>query len=84
MSAFATHIIFIYIGLDGLPGARGDQGLPGVGLPGEPGIRGEPGIEGIPGIRGPPGLKGDNGVPGFPGMKGEKVGCLTNVFVSKV
>jgi hypothetical protein len=52
---------------------KGDQGLPGVGIPGESGIPGERGRDGAPGLPGMKGERGQQGLPGFPGMKGDRV-----------
>lgn len=57
-------------GTPGLPGQKGNVGLPGFGLPGPPG---EPGligssVPGPPGFPGQKGIKGQSGLPGQPGM----------------
>lgn len=72
---FSTSILFCLSafplpGPNGLPGEKGNAGLPGFG---HPGPLGEPGITGpsVPGPRGLPGQKGiKGGQPGLPGQHG--------------
>ena len=66
------------MGPQGLPGEKGDPGLPGEpgpqgdpGLPGETGPQGDPGLPGEPGPQGKPGLPGEPGPQGDPGLPGE-------------
>lgn len=73
---FPTPILFCLSasslpGAHGLPGEKGDAGLPGFGRPGppgEPGVIGPsgPGPLGLPGQKG---IKGQRGLPGQPGIE---------------
>ncbi|TRZ27006.1 hypothetical protein HGM15179_000051 [Zosterops borbonicus] len=63
----------------GIPGPKGEQGLPGeTGVPGErgigePGSKGDPGpsgLAGLPGLPGEDGAPGQKGEPGLPGLRG--------------
>ena len=70
-------------GSPGLPGPRGDDGLPilagrpgppgGPGLSGDRGPAGPPGLPGRPGPRGGQGVDGEKGAPGFQGRPGRQV-----------
>lgn len=70
-------------GQDGLPGRKGDSGLPGIGRTGLPGEKGDTGIPGLPGIDGLPGIKGEPGFPGLTGLKGDKVSSSLNCISYK-
>ena len=74
-------------------GAKGDDGLPGVGLPGEQGDtgeegrtgeRGKEGEKGERGADGPPGAAGQIGPPGEPGTAVKSEVFLTYPFYSTV
>ena len=63
----------LFIGVNGLPGMKGDAGLPGLpGLQGRKGEAGFPGERGRDGEPGEPGFPGREGEPGIPGAKGER------------
>ncbi|XP_078460509.1 uncharacterized protein LOC144724991 [Lampetra planeri] len=60
-------------GLQGKPGAAGEDGIPGVkGSKGDAGLNGSPGASGLEGRPGYKGDKGDRGECGAPGDKGDR------------
>jgi hypothetical protein len=68
-------------GFEGRPGAKGDAGLPAVGLPGLAGLKGDAGLPGRPGFDGIPGERGMAGAIGFPGLKGDRVSRISLSFL---
>ena len=68
---------FYPAGVNGLPGMKGDAGLPGLpglqGRKGEAGFPGEPGRDGEKGDAGFPGREGEPGIPGVKGERGKKL-----------
>lgn len=64
----------ILINSQGIPGAQGPAGPPGLngapGSDGAPGLPGAPGADGAPGLPGTPGADGLPGTPGAPGEQG--------------
>lgn len=74
-------LFVLFTGAAGLPGMKGDAGLPG--LPGLQGRKGEPGFPGEPGRDGEPGLTGFPGADGTPGLPGQKGDQGTNLLIWK-
>uniref|UniRef100_A0A452GS78 Fibrillar collagen NC1 domain-containing protein n=1 Tax=Gopherus agassizii TaxID=38772 RepID=A0A452GS78_9SAUR len=65
MNQYLFHTLYLFLLLQGPPGAAGAEGRQG-----EKGAKGEPGSEGAPGKTGPVGPQGLSGKPGPEGLRG--------------